>query len=296
MDLVVITVAGVAAIIVLLALVMLSIRWRRNGYRFSLRKLLAAFAVASCGLFGVMRFVMPTITHRWAVYNIDRSNGGVLFRQDVGTDSLSFHRSAISRNRWRDVDVVVASNDAEAIAVAAQLRHLPEVRQVHLFGAVTDAGLAAVCSIGSHPSLEGIELLGSPVTAAGLSHLAKLKQIRMLFFNTCPIHDFDLECLESLDDIRDLTLLEEGTTANPNRFTEPGFREVGQIKKLEKLWLANLKVSDAAARHLKNLTHLKRLQLSRCQISDEVIAELRQALPQCEVVIYGYRKTITAKK
>jgi hypothetical protein len=65
---------------------------------------------------------------------------------------------------------------------------------------------------------------------------------------------------------------------------------------LGKLWLANLKVSDVAARHLKNLTHLKRLQISHCQISDEVIAELRQALPQCEVVIYGSGKSTTGKK
>src|SRR4051812_24171088 len=247
MDLVVIVAAGATAIIALLTVVMLLIRWRRNEYRFSLRKLLAAFAIAACGLFGVMRFVMPIVAHRWAVYNIDRSNGRIQFREDVGPDEHSFQRSIDSRNRWRDVASVVASNDAEAITVAAQLRHLPEVQQVHLFDNVTDAGLVALCSIGSHPSLEGIELLGSRVTAAGLSHLAKLKQIRMLFFNTCPIHDSDLECLKSLESLRDLTLLEEGTPANPNRFAEPGFREIGQIQNLEKLWLANLKVPDAAA-------------------------------------------------
>jgi hypothetical protein len=228
MDILVLSIVAVLSFLILIAAGLLLRRWRRNGYRFSLRKLLAAFAVIACGLFGVMRFLMPTITHRWAVYNIDRSNGRVLFRQDVGPDEHSLQRSIDSRNRWRDVESVVASNDAEAIAVAAQLRHLPEVHQVHLFDKVTDAGIAAVCSIGSHPSLEGIELLGSPVTAAGLSHLAKLKEIRWLFFNTCPIHDSDLECLKSLDSLRDLTLLEEGTPANPSRFAEPGFREIGR--------------------------------------------------------------------
>src|SRR6185312_13622532 len=112
----------------------------------------------------------------------------------------------------------------------------------------------------------------------------------------CPIQDADLATLKSLATLRDLTLLEEGKTGNSKRFTEAGFREVGQLKQLKKLWFANLEISDPAAEHLKNLTGLKKLQLSRCQISDDAIGGLRQALPQTEFVIYRIGSDSPEKK
>jgi Leucine-rich repeat (LRR) protein len=127
----------------------------------------------------------------------------------------------------------------------------------------------------------------SPISAVGLSHLTNLPQLRELFFNTCPINDSDLASLKSIATLRRLTLLEEAKQANPNRFSERGFQEIGQLKSLDFLWLVRLKVSDAAARHLKGLTNLKMLQLSRCQVSDQAVAELREALPNCEIKIFG---------
>jgi len=38
--------------------------------------------------------------------------------------------------------------------------------------------------------------------------------------------------------------------------------------------------------HLRGLKNLKVLKLSRCQISDEAVADLRLALPNCEFKLF----------
>ena len=44
-----------------------------------------------------------------------------------------------------------------------------------------------------------------------------------------------------------------------------------------------LEVLEAGLEHLKGLTNLKTLQLRSTQITDAGIAELRQALPNCNI-------------
>jgi hypothetical protein len=89
--------------------------------------------------------------------------------------------------------------------------------------------------------------------------------------------------------------LEEAKQANPNRFSESGFQELGQLKSLEFLWFVRLNVSDGAARHLKGLTDLKTLRFSLCHISDQAVAELREALPNCEITVVRSEPSAPAK-
>ena len=248
--------------------------------------MLLACTLVGCALFVIIRFVEPIIRHRMAIQYIYSSGGAVLFREDDRPNFGGIYSDPTKDNPWRDVGMVHARSDTEAIAVARQLKYLPETECLYLKGGVSDKGLAAICDSEPTPSFDTIDLLNSPVTAAGLAHLAKLKQLRTLFFNSCPINDACLASVKSLDGLQNLTLLEEGSTANPNRFTEAGFREVGQMKNLRSLWLVQLQISTAAANHLKNLTRLDSLKLSRCLISDDSIAELRKALPQCKVEVY----------
>jgi Leucine-rich repeat (LRR) protein len=127
-------------------------------------------------------------------------------------------------------------------------------------------------------------LFETPVTAAGLPKLANLKQLQMLVFRSCPIKDAELASLNSVDTLQSLFILERGFTARPNRITDRGFQGIGQMKTLRNLGLDSLKISDKAARELTGLTQLKSLRLIDCQISNDAISGLRQALPNCEVV------------
>ena len=295
-DLVVIVVLVAAAIVAACAAIMLFIRWRRNRFQFSIRALLVSFVALSCGLFAYMHWIAPLVAHRWAIQNIYSSGGAVLFRDDFQPGSGNIYSDPSTANPWRGVSILHASSDAEARNVSRDLRYLPEADSLFLNSRVTDVGLAALCKNADQSSIDTVDLIGSSVTAEGLSHLANFKHLRLLFVNSCPTQDADLAAVKSLPTLRDLTLIEEGKTGNPKRFTEAGFREVGQLKQLEKLWLANLQIPDPAAQHLKNLTGLKKLQLSRCQISDDAIRGLRQALPQTDFVIYRIGSDSPEKK
>lgn len=275
---------AIATLLTLIVAVYLFIRWRLNSYRFSLRTLLLTFTFACLALFVWVRFAMPIVAHRWAVQQLYRSGGAVLFREDYIPKSGNIYSDPGTINPWRDVSIVHIRNNGEAVAAAQQLKHLPEVDSLFLGAGVSDEGLNAICD--SNSSAETLDFLNTPVTAVGLASLAKLKNLSTLFFNSCPIYDSDLASLKSLPTLRDLTLLEEAQQAKPNRFTDAGFEELGQMITLERLWLVNLKVSDAAAGHLRCLKNLKVLKLSRCRISDEAVADLRLVLPNCELKIF----------
>jgi hypothetical protein len=292
----IVALVATAAIVAACIAIVLFIRWRRNRFQFSIRALLMSFVALACALFAYMHWIAPMVAHRWAIQNIYSSGGAVLFREDFQPGSANIYSDPSKANPWRGVSILHARSDAEAMIVSRELRHLPEADSLFLSSRVTDVGLAALCDNADQSSIDTVDLMGSPVTAVGLSHLANFKHLRLLFVNSCPIQDADLATLKSLPTLRDLTLIEEGKTGNPKRFTEAAFREVGQLKQLEKLWLANLEISDPVAEHLKNLTGLKKLQLSRCQISDDAIRGLRQALPQCEFDIYKTETPATKKK
>jgi hypothetical protein len=243
------------------------------------------FALLGGALFTLQRFIVPICAHRWAIHTVYDSGGTVVFR---GGDDEPFDKRYGGPNRdnsWRKVRQLQCSTDGQAATIASQLKHLPEVERLILYGGVTDNGLSAICDKGTNASLRWIALVETPVTVAGLAKLAKLNQLQMLTFRSCPIRDADLDGLMSVATIRNLVFLERGSSANPNRIGKLGFRAIGQMQQVANLYLDNLNISDESSRELKNLTYLKTLSLYNCQISDAAINGLRQALPQCKLAL-----------
>jgi hypothetical protein len=284
MDLVIFSIAAVLLVVALVVARWFIIRWRRNAYRFSLRGLLFTFVVVACALFVAIRFVVPAINHRWAVYNIDRY-GEIIFLNDFHAGGVSASNKSFSR--WRDVDDVYVTSDQAALDLVKQLRSLPEAKQVTIGSGVTNAGLAAICELDQHPSLEGLQLMLAPVTDNGFSHVAKLSRLKNVFVNTSPIGDSALETLKEINGLQMLGLIEEGTTANSRRFSERGFAAIGQLKELKLLRLVGYRISDASASHLTSLNQLKTLQIIHCWMSEDAVAAIRQALPDCDIEIHA---------
>jgi len=285
MDLLVLILVALSALLALIGTGVLFTRWRRNRYRFDIRTLLILFALLGGGIFTLQRFIVPICAHRWAIHTVYESGADVVFRDDAFEASEGLYNDPRIDNAWREVRLLQCSTDGQTATVASQLKNLSEAKGLILFGGVTDKGLKAICENGMNSSLGEIVLFETPVTATGLAELAKLNQLQMLTFRSCPIKGADLTGLTSVATLRNLILQERGSSANPNRIDKLGFRAIGQMQNLENLGLDNLSISDEAAGELKNLKQLKMLSLFNCQISYAAINNLRQALPQCKLVV-----------
>jgi hypothetical protein len=65
--------------------------------------------------------------------------------------------------------------------------------------------------------------------------------------------------------------------------SDAGLARLRALPRLEKLYLSGLGLTDAALPDLKGLTRLRELDLTGTRVSGKGAAELRQALPRCQV-------------
>lgn len=135
---------------------------------------------------------------------------------------------------------------------------LRQLQKLNLNGTdITDAGL------GHLEALENLKLLGlgaAKITDAGLKHLVRLKQLAILNVSHTQITDAGLDCLRSLP-------------------------------RLEGLVLGATRITDKGLNTLKGFKQLRHLDLQDTQVSDEGIADLRLALPMCDIWPKGKRST-----
>jgi hypothetical protein len=165
------------------------------------------------------------------------------------------------------------------------LDRLPEVNEVALYDGVSDAGLAAICQIEESLSLE--QMYVDPalrITNSGLAHLAKLQELQSLVLLGLGIDDAGAAHFKSIRGLRNLSL-EQPSHRPLQVFTEKGFAEIGELIRLETLTLGCLQISDESASNLHRMKHLQTLRLRACGISDQALADLREALPHCDVVV-----------
>jgi hypothetical protein len=99
----------------------------------------------------------------------------------------------------------------------------------------------------------GLDLSRTPIPDAGLKELAKLQQ------------------LTSLDLSR-------------TRITDAGLKELAKLQQLTSLDVRETKITDAGLKEVAKLQQLTSLNLRRCdEITDAGVAELKKALPKCEI-------------
>ena len=65
--------------------------------------------------------------------------------------------------------------------------------------------------------------------------------------------------------------------------SDAGLEHLKGLNAIKELDLSNTQVSDAGLKHLKGMSSLQRLWLINTHVSDEGVAELRAALPNCNI-------------
>ncbi len=156
----------------------------------------------------------------------------------------------------------------------AHLKDLRLLRKISFCGSpIGDAGVAHLKEM---TQLEYLDLMSTKVTDAGLAQLGGLTQLKTLILPP-KTSDAGLAHFKGLNSLEELLLT--GT-----QVTDAGLTHLKGLASLKKLRLDGTKVSDAGLIYLKNLPSLNFLNLQRTKISEAGLMELRQALPDCEIL------------
>jgi hypothetical protein len=115
------------------------------------------------------------------------------------------------------------------------------------------------------------------VTDAGLKELAELKGLQTLDLWGTKVTDAVLKELAPLQGLKRLDL---GYTA----VTDKGLKELAPLKELKELYLYGCQgVTDKGLKELAGLKELQRLNLGGTKVTYAGVAELKKALPDCEI-------------
>jgi Leucine-rich repeat (LRR) protein len=132
---------------------------------------------------------------------------------------------------------------------------LTGLRELHLNGSITDAGLKRLLA------LKGLKLLSiasfATITDAGLQYLAGLTQLEKLSIEgEAAINDMGLQYLSGLTHLKELSIFSRGS------ITDAGLRHLAGLKQLESLSLwSDASITDAGLQYLAGLTRLRVLTL-----------------------------------
>ena len=161
-------------------------------------------------------------------------------------------------------------------------------------------------------NLESLHLAWTKITDKGVRHLVGLKKLKTLSFSPQLSYDFNIWAGvfgpkgkprtvkidiatgilfgskkltgKGLAHLKDLPIEELDLSATGIK--DDGFASIKQLKSLKRLSLIRTDVTDKGLAHLKSSKHLKTLIVNikgLSTISDSAIADLRKALPDCQV-------------
>jgi Leucine-rich repeat (LRR) protein len=123
----------------------------------------------------------------------------------------------------------------------------------------------------------GLYLGETDITDAGLKVVAKLQQLTMLVLVGTQITDAGLKEVAKLQQLTKLDL-------SYTQITDAGLKEVAKLQLLTWLNLSETQITGASLKELAKLQQLTSLNLMACrEITDAGVAELKKALPKCEI-------------
>jgi Leucine-rich repeat (LRR) protein len=195
----------------------------------------------------------------------------------------------------------------EGAAVVKNWKHL---KSLNLRGTkITDATLEFLASV---PTLESLDIGWAQITDTGLEHLTALTNLRRLTMGGNKLTDTALQFLGQMPQLEYLDIGGQQRTDSglwSLLLTEAGMQSIGAVtelrelrmdgagvnahglealKPLAKLERLNLqackRLRDDAAPVLASLKHLRVLDLKDSGVSEQAVAKIRAALPDCQVL------------
>lgn len=225
----------------------------------------------------------------------------------VQTDPEHLDEAAGLPNLMALTYVDVSDEDLEKLSRVSDLRALDLA-----YTKTTDAGVEKIADLNE---LRVLNLSYTKVTDEGLKHLSGMTKLHTLDLENTLVTDEGVKELANLDNLTTLNLFRtpaaEGETLTlrgvPLKITDEGLKSLAGMGKLTELNLHGAAISDEGIKHLANLGQLARLDLRATEITDESlvhlsklknlrilnikgtkisavgVAQLRKALPDCEI-------------
>jgi hypothetical protein len=249
--------------------------------------MLIGVAVIAIVLSTAGRWFLGTYRQQQALRRVE-AFGGDIYEFDIrASDPRSWLYRLIGYDPFAGVQGLEISSDE---ALTSAIEHADQFRDIEILSFednFTAAGLQQADQFNKFPNLRVGEFMESAVDGEGLQHIAKWANHRELFFNGCPnVTDANLRHLVDLPNLERLSLVEEG---GGMVITDAGLVHVGKMKNLKTLMIIGMpQVTDAGLNSLHGLSQLEQLVVRRTAASENGLAQLYKALPDCYVMTDVY--------
>ena len=152
---------------------------------------------------------------------------------------------------------------------------MPAIRKLRLSNdSISDDGLKNLSALQDLVELDISE--DSLLTDSGMQHLSGLTKLQKLNLWRVQIGDTGVQYLKPLTNLKWLNL-------DNTRLSDAGLPALKGMQNLTFLHLGSTSVSDAGLIHLTGLTALRDLKVTRCGVTKEGAAELKQTLNNTEI-------------
>ena len=172
--------------------------------------------------------------------------------------------------RLRELDVDFMTGDG---GIRLTNDTVSQVRFIHSKFTANDVDLLLV-----FPNVKSLDFwkLDNPINDDAIEKLQPLKKLKMLRLTAHPITNAGLAHLEQMPELEDLWLDE-------TKVTDDGLKHLAACPKIWRLSLEGTGTTDGCIKHLKNLSNLRLLFAARTNTTRTGAADLKAALPNCQI-------------
>ena len=144
-----------------------------------------------------------------------------------------------------------------------------------------------LAGMGPLRDIETIELgYNYQVTDAGLEHLQSMTRLKTLYLYRTGVTGTGFRHLSRLPELQAISLAH-------SKLDDAGMEHLAALSNLTWLRLDNTGISDSGLRHLHSLNGLQDVTLMRTSVTMAGVAELRRALPDCQVIFEEFPREMS---
>ncbi len=246
----------------------------RRRFQFSLRAALGGTAAVAVVIGMLGHRIQFAARQQRAIWALWQQGSPAAYHLVFGDDSAWF-RGLIDRfgfDPFGNVSEVDVRSDATLDVLLEHAEEFPDLETLSFNAGVSDVGLQRLPEVNRFRNLTIVNFMSTPMTDAGLKHLAGWTNLEVLMLNSCTrITDAGLAHVAELPRLEKLFLYSE--TPPPMILTDAGLAHVGRMHQLRLLYI-HLPITDAGLAHLRGLRGLERLAVRSAKITDAGLTHL----------------------